>query len=218
MSHRRAFIKACETFGWTGGPGFDTRIVQMANGRERRNANWDQPQHSFLLPYGNIDEAAYTSILQMFLNVRGRNDAFLYRNRLNFRATDELFAVAEPGQTEFQLSKLSTIAGATYLMQVHALLVPDPNDSAIAVEYDPTITVNGAPTTSFVTDHDRARVVFAPMTGGEVLRWSGQFSHWVRFGSDKFDMTIENKGPKGFFISGDLELQEVAAPQEEASS
>lgn len=216
MAHRRAYIRACETFGWVGGPNFSTRIVTMANGRERRNADWEQPQHQFILPYGNIDEAAYRSMLQMFLNVRGRNEAFLYRNRLNYAAQDELLAVAEPGQTEFQLATTNIIDGATYQMQVFALYAPDPSDGSIAVPVDPVVQVDNV-VTAVTADHDTGRIITAPMAGGEVLTWSGQFSHWVRFGSDKFAMSIANKGPRGFFISGDVELVEVSPPQESSS-
>jgi len=217
MAHRRAYIRACETFGWAGGPNFSTRIVTMANGRERRNADWEQPQHQFLLPYGNISQDAYRAILQMFLNVRGRNEPFLYRNRLNYQAKDELVAVAEPGQTEFQLATTSIIDGASYQMQVFALYVPDPSNSAMAVESDPVVTVDDV-VTAVTVDHDRGRIVTPAMAGGELIRWSGQFSHWVRFGSDRLAMSIENKGPSGFFISGDVELLEVSPPQEETSS
>jgi uncharacterized protein (TIGR02217 family) len=213
MSHRRAYIRACETFGWVGGPNFSTRIVAMANGRERRNADWEQPQHQFILPYGNIDETAYKAMLQMFLNVRGRNEGFLYRNRLNHTAQDELLAVAEPGQTEFQLATTNIVDGIPYQMQVFALYVPNEDDGAIAVPATPVVKVNGTPA-SISVDHDRGGITTTPMTGGEVLTWSGQFSHWVRFGSDRFAMSIENKGPRTFFISGDVELVEIAPPQE----
>ena len=217
MAHRRAYIRACETFGWLGGPNFSTRISAMANGRERRNADWDQPQHQFILPYGNINQTAYRAMLQMFLNVRGRNEPFLYRNRLNFEAHDDLIAVAEAGQTEFQLATTSLIDGVPYQMQVFALYAPDPNDGALAVPADPVVKVDGV-VSSVTADHDRGVIVTDPMAGGEVLTWSGLFSHWVRFGSDRFAMSIENKGASTFYISGDVELVEVAAPQEEVSS
>ena len=215
--HRRAYIKACETFGWVGGPNFSTRVITMANGRERRNADWDQPQHKFILPYGNISETAYRAMLQMFLNVRGRNEPFLYRNRLNYIAQNQLVAVAEAGQTEFQLATTNLIDGASYQMQVFALYAPDDVDGGLAVPVDPVIEVDGIET-PVVVDHDRGTITTSPMAGGEVLTWSGQFSHWVRFGSDQLAMSIENKGPTGFFISGDVEVVEVAPPADEGSS
>ena len=38
----RNYIRACEGFGWEGGPEFKTDIVQMANKAEKRGAEWSQ--------------------------------------------------------------------------------------------------------------------------------------------------------------------------------
>lgn len=217
MTHRRAFIKACETFGWNGGPTFNTRIVAMANGRERRNADWDQPRYLFLLPYMNIDQEAYRSILTMFLNVRGRNNGFLYRNRLDDSAEQEVFAVAAPGQIQFQLTKVALIDGVPMLRQVHALYQPSP-DGTNADPVDPVIRVNGAPDSDFTIDHDQGIVTFSePFAGGEVLDWSGRFSHWVRFNNDQLLMSIDNRMRQGFAVGGDVELIEIEPPAEASS-
>lgn len=42
MAHLNAYLAPCPGFGWQGGPVFNTRFRGMANGPERRNANWDQ--------------------------------------------------------------------------------------------------------------------------------------------------------------------------------
>lgn len=213
----RAYIAACEGYGWEGGPEHMTNIVQLRSGRENRNAAWAQPRHFYSLPFSNISQPQYAPIKQMHMNRRGRWGVFLYRDRLDDSATDEVFAVAEAGQDTFQLGKWSTIDGVSYYREVHALYVPD--SSGDAEDADPVITVNGNPTTAFSIDHDRGVVVFdAPMSGGEILRWSGLFSVWVRFDNDRLPFSIDNRSGVDYVVNGQVDLLEMPPPPEVSSS
>jgi uncharacterized protein (TIGR02217 family) len=219
MAYIRTYIPACETFGWNGGPEFKTRRVEMANGRERRNGDWSQPRHSFILPFANIDPGTYAGIKQTHLLMRGMLHNFLYQDRLDFAAENELFAVAAAGQDEFQPSKLTTQDGVSYQRNVYALYVPAEPLAAEAVQSTPQITVDGAPASGWTFDYDRG-LAFppAPMVGDEVLRWSGQFSLWVRFNQDALPFSIDNKSQSGFAINGQVELMEYAAPEPDEGS
>lgn len=218
MSYIRSFIPTCEAFGWTGGPGFKTDVVQLLSGREVRNASWANAQHFYSLPFRNILHSLYRPIKQMHLVCRGRLHCFLYRDRADSQASNEIFAVAEPGQTVFQLSKISTMDGVSYQRNVYALYEPD-EDGATAVAVDPEITIDDSPASSFTVDHDRALVTFSsPMTGGEVLRWSGPFAVWVRFDNDRLPFTIDNKSRGEFVLNGSIDLLEMFPPQVEEPS
>lgn len=206
MAYLRAQIEACESFGWEGGPEFKTRIVQMANKRERRNAEWAQPRHRYELPFQNIDPSDYASIKQMHLVCRGMLHTFLYRDPLDNTASNEVFAVGDGGQVEFQLSKPSVIDGVTYLRNVYAL-----NDPV-----DIEVTVDGSPASGHTVDPDRGLVVFdtAPAEGA-VLRWSGPFLVWVRFDSDWLPFSIDNKTEAGYASNGTVSLVEDNPPAPE---
>ena len=207
----RAFIRACEGYGWQGGPRFSTRIVTKANGRERRNADWDQPQHQFGFPLNNIGQTQYVPVKEMHLNRRGAWGCFLFRDRLDYIADDEILATAEAGQTEFQLGKWSVIDGVAYFRKVFALFAP--NADGTAQEADPEVTVNGSPAGAHTVDHDRGAIIFdTPMTGGEVLRWSGVFAVWVRFQSDDLPFSIDNLSGGEYIVNGMVNLVEMPPP------
>lgn len=218
--YRRAYISTCEAFGWDGGPGFHTNIVTLANKHENANADWDQPQHFFSLPFLNILPALYTPIKQMHMNCRGRHGKFLYRDRLDYTVSDEILAIAEPGQDTFQLGKWSVIDGVSYFRHIYALYAPDDSNPGEAVEITPVITVDGDPTTAFATDYDRGELVFdAPMTGGEELRLTlSSFSLWVRFDNDRLPFSIDNKSGGEFVVNGTVDLLEMPPPKPETSS
>lgn len=40
----RNYIRACEAYGWDGGPEFKTEIDGLRSGRNRRNGQWDLPK------------------------------------------------------------------------------------------------------------------------------------------------------------------------------
>lgn len=212
----RAYIPTCEAYGWDGGPEQRTQIVTLRNGRERRNAQWIQPQHFFSVPFQNISQPQYAPIKQMHLNRRGRWGVFLYHDPSDPSADDDIFAVAEAGQTSFQLAKYSVIEGVSYRREIYALYRP--NSDGSAQEVVPIITVDGTPTTDFVNDPDRGIVIFnTPMTGGEILHWSGLFSLWVRFDNDRLPFSIDNKSGGEFVMNGSVELLEMPPPEEPES-
>lgn len=213
-----AYIRACEAYGWEGGPEFNTTIVQLRSGRERRNATWAQPRFYFSLPFQNIkDRDRYAAIYQMFMNRRGKLGVFLYRHPLIYQAQQEEFAVAEAGQTEFQLGKWSIIEGVSFYHQVDALYSPELDGSAS----DPTITirVNGSPAGAHVVDRDTGIVTFdTPMTGGEILDWTGEFSFWVRFDNDRLGFSIDNRSGDDYVLNGQIDLLQMPPPELETSS
>ena len=138
---------------------------------------------------------------------------FLYRDRLDDTATDDLFAVAKPGQTEFRLAKQSELDGIPYERRVCALYIPDPDNPGAALDAPVAIAVNGTPTTAYTLDRDTGELVFdTTMTGGEALTWTGRFSLWVRFESDRLPFTIINRNADSYLIEGSITLVEEPAP------
>ena len=205
----RAFIEACEAFGWVGGPEFKTLIVPMANKRERRNAEWAEGRHRYSMPFQNLNAEQYASIRQMFQVCRGQLHAFLYRDPLDNTATDEPFAFGDGTRETFQLSKISTIDGVSYVRNIYAFGDDD----------DVTAEVAGSPAT-FTLDRDRGLITFdSPPGDMEAITWSGPFAVWVRFANDWLPFSIDNRlGAGDYARNGTVDLIEIAAPPEESSS
>lgn len=198
-----AYLDVCPAFGWVGGPSFETRVITLANGRERRNGNWQQPRNKYAAPYQNISDEDYQKILTMFMVCQGRLHCFRFKDYLNFEAVDQQFGVGDGVQTEFQLTTVFTVSGIPYGRNVYALVGT------------PVVTVNGTPT-AVTVDMDRGRVTFgAPPALSAVLEWSGEFDVWVRFADDDLPFSIDNRSPDaGQIINGSVNLIEVPPPPE----
>lgn len=201
MSYLRAYIEKCPGFGWQGGPSFKTRIVSMANGRERRNAEQAYARHAYSAPFRNIRPADYANIKQMHLVCRGMLHAFKFKDLLDYQASSEVFGAGTGAQTVFQLRKISTIDGVSYTRNVYAIR-------------SAAVTVNGVASTPTI-DMDRGTVTFAAApAAAAVLRWTGEFDIWVRFNQDDLPFSIDNKSPKnGVLVNGSVDLIEVPPPE-----
>lgn len=179
MSYLDAFLDEDATWGWQGGPEFSTRIVDMANWQERRNAQWAQARHRFEVPFSNVDAEVYRRIKRMHLVCRGKLHAFGFVDQLDHTATDEDFGAGDGATTVFQLAKISVIDTVPYVRNCHLIL-------------SAAVKVNGV-ATPVALDARRGKVTFdAAPANGAVLTWSGEFALWVRFDNDYLPFTLDN--------------------------
>lgn len=217
MAHLYAFIPACESYGWAGGPEFKTEIDGLRSGRNRRNGQWDLPKYKFSLPFRNIGQSEYATILNQFLVCKGQLHTFLYRNRLDDVAIDEPFGIGDGTTKEFQLSKVSLVDGVSFERPVFALFVPGAGGAA--EEANVSVSAAGAPVSAVSIDHDRGRVVFdtAPALGA-ALTWSGRFAHWVRFAQDWLPFSIDNYSADEYVTNGTVDLVDDQPPESSRSS
>lgn len=211
QTYIRNYIKACEAYGWEGGPSFNTDIAEMQNKAEKRNAKWSQSRFFASLPFQNIPQGGWDNIADMFEDRKGRAGTFLYMNRLRNTVEDHVFGVGNGSQDEFQLTYVNS-RGIPH--NVYALYVPEEDSNGDAQESEVTIYVNDAPTTAVTIDHDRGRVIFdSPPGMGVVLSWSGRFSHWVRFDQDRLPASIDNRRADGYAINLSVDVIEVNPPK-----
>lgn len=209
----RNYIRACEGYGWDGGPEYNTNIVPMLNKSEKRNAQWSQSRFFASLPFLNIRPDKYGFILDMFEDRMGRWGAFLYRNPLRHSVEDAVFGVGDGLETDFQLSFTTEVGGRQRSRNAYALYVNDIDSDGEALPSDVSIMIDGVPTSSVTIDYDRGRVLFdSPPAPGEALSWSGNFSHWVRFNNDRLPFSIDSRSADGLVTNGTVEIIEVNPP------
>lgn len=188
------------SFGWQGGPEFVTRVRELRNRHERRNANAALVRHRYLLPFQNITDAAYlVKLKNAHLAMRGQTHSFLAKDHADHTATSESLGVAPAGSTAVQLAKNYAFGAAGYAR-------PITKPVAGAVVYQAGVAKPGT--------LDTLTGLFTPTTawtGGAALTWSGDFRVPVRFASDYLPMTIDDKFGSGgpFAMNGSVELLEV---------
>ncbi|MGJ7544635.1 DUF2460 domain-containing protein [Variovorax sp. LT1R16] len=197
MAYLDTYLDIDPAYGWQGGPSFQTRIVSMKNGRERRNAERSEARHSFGISFEHIEREEYRKVKQHHLVCRGRLHCFPFRDALDFEAAGEIFGQGDGATTVFQLCKISVLDGVSYVRNCYVI------PKAV-------ITENGSPVTPTI-DPRRGLVTFsAAPAAGVILRWSGQFDIWVRFDQDDLPFSI----PAFEMATGAIDLIEVPPPGE----
>lgn len=193
-----AELDVCPSYGWQGGPEFNTLIKQLRSGHERRRPLWGQVKHRYTLPFENITDAAYLSQLKSaYLAAMGSAHSFWVKDWSDFRAENAVFGSGNGVDDEFEVGVQSTFGPASYFRRV------------LRVSPDSVFMVNGSPVAA-TFNPATGRVVFdSPPADLSSLTWTGEFRVLVRFASDAFPMTIDNRMSEGYAMNGSVELMEV---------
>lgn len=201
MAYINQFLEGCFGYGFEGGPQFNTQIVELQNGREKRNATWAQQKHKYTGSFNNISNDDYKLIKRMHFVARGRLHAFKIVDPLDNFADNEIFGQGNGVKTEYQLITTSEYDDYFYTRGIYGVIVDD--------EFE--VRINGVIATGYTVDTERGKIAFdvAPVLLAE-LTWTGNFFVWVRFDDDHLPFTLDNPNA----TNGVINLIEVAPPPE----
>lgn len=177
-------------YGFSGGPRWSTTIVDHANGRENRNANWMYGRCEYTADINVFTAAQRKTLLNWVYAARGAWLAFRFKDWLDFEAVDEPLAPAIGTTTPVQLIKTYTV-GATLATR----LIRAPVAGTVTVYRD------GGPVAGTLDDTTGLFTPDAAWVAG-TYTWSGQHDVWVRFLRDYNPLTIHR--PNGTAFSIDL--------------
>lgn len=199
-----AFIESprfpdCIAFGSQGGPGYNTSVIVLANGREQRNQNWELPIHTFDIAFGIKRNEDIQELLDFFHRTHGALDGFRFKNFTDYNSAhtdestsflDQIIGVADGVETDFQLKK-------TYYSGAY-------NNVTKPVIGTVTIGVNGVLQTSgYTVDYSTGIVTFAVAPAAGNVTAGFQYDLPVRFESDQLVLVPQT------FIHGTASLRVV---------
>lgn len=192
-----AELDVCPSFGWQGGPEFNTLIKQLRSGRERRRPLQDVVKHRYTLPFQNISSTEYLQALKsVFLTARGAAYTFRVKDFSDFVAEDAIFGAGNGTETEFDLYVQYFFGDASY---ARLILYP----------VDPVFYVDGSPVSATFNTTTKKVVFDVAPADNSVLSWDGEFRVLVRFVSDAFPMSIDSRSGAQYAMNGSIELMEV---------
>jgi uncharacterized protein (TIGR02217 family) len=167
--------------GARGGPERATDIVTLASGREERNSRWLHSRRRYNAGYGVKSRADMQAVLAFFEERRGRFHSFLWRDGLDFSATDEAIGTGDGETVAFQLTKTY---GASFDPYVRPITKPVADSVAVKVDGVPaTVEVDGL--TGIMT------FAVAPEEGAAITA-SFAFDVPLRFDTDRLDIELSS--------------------------
>lgn len=72
------------SYGSSGGPGFNTTIIELASGAEQRNINWSQTKATYDVSYGVKTREQMEALLEFFYARRGKAYGFRFKDWMDF--------------------------------------------------------------------------------------------------------------------------------------
>jgi|SRR5215217_103634 len=160
--------------GAMGGPEYRTTVIVMANGRERRNQEWEVPLSSFNVGYGIRSRAAMEEVINFFHARGGRARGFRFKNWLDFTATTN--PVGEIAGEPLQRQLIRTYPDA---INPQLRIVAYPLPATLKVYVDQVLT-------TAYTLQPNGVLEFDTDPGPDVVA-SFEFDIPVRFGTDRLD-------------------------------
>lgn len=183
MAHLDIYLERAPGFDWDADPNWNTTVVKLKNKSSRRNANWTEPESTFVVPFGFEGSDEHLAAMDVFHICKGRKNAFRTRNWLFYRANDWKFGYGDGVTREFQLGRLIELGGQSTMIPAYALSL-DPDAPT------PVAKVSGV-AAGAVFNNRTGKVLFdtAPALAAP-LTWTGWFDHWVFWATDNFPMRI----------------------------
>ena len=181
MSFHEVLFPEDVSYGSSGGPGFNTSIIELASGHEQRNSNWSEQKAKYDVSHGIKTRDQMEDLLDFFYARKGRAFGFRFKDWMDFEIIDQVIAVGDGVTKTFQIIKRYEPDTSYYFDRPIRKLVPGTT----------TLALNGAVTGSgFLINANTGIVTFttAPAAGVQISIPQAEFHVPVRFDID--DMTI----------------------------
>jgi uncharacterized protein (TIGR02217 family) len=200
------------SFGGSGGPGFNTNIIEMDSGQEQRIARWENARRKYNVSYAIKDYNRLNELLAFYIARNGCENGFRYKDWLDYSSaakytdaptfTDQQIGLGDTAMATFQLVK-KYINGSV----IKTRTITKPVAGTVLVALDGVNQEDG-----WTVDTTTGIVTFTTAPSMDVVITAGFLFHVpVRFGKevdDLFSMTMND------IITGnvqEVQLVEIAA-------
>lgn len=188
------------SWGAGGGPEFNTDIIVLGSGFEKRNSNWEEARHKFTVSHNFKNQSQLDELIEFFMSRKGMARGFRFRDWSDYKLELESIGVGDGVETEFQIKK--TYTNSVSQVRNITKIVTQSDSDAIATEHGSSastweVRVNSVLQTEgggsdYVVDRDTGVITFnSPVTNTHVITVSGEFDVPVRFDTDRMARTID---------------------------
>lgn len=186
----------CVAYGSQFGQAFNTRIVSLRSGAERRNANWSMSLGRYSVLYQALKPGDHQLVRGAHMASLGSAIPFRFKDWTDYRADGEQIGVSTGGLQTLQLTK-SYHFGPLSLTRI----ITKPVAGTV------TAFADGSPIAASV--NTATGEIIIDTAPGAVITWSGEFDVPVRFESDRLDVDPIARMAGDFVLSADVGLVEV---------
>lgn len=180
--------------GAQGGPGFNTTVIVLSSGFERRNINWEHARQRWDVGYGvmerdgGVNDRDFAEVLAFFYAREGRAHGFRFKDWSDFELARQAIGVTDGSNDEFQVFKRYTSGGITHDRTLRKLV-----SGTLTVWVDDVEISEGAGTSQYEVDLNTGLVTLgstlAAQSGTDV-EVEVEFDVPVRFDVDQLELSV----------------------------
>ena len=186
----------CVAYGSQFGREFNTRIVSLRSGVERRNANWTTPLGRYDILYQALKPQDHMLVRGAHMASLGSAIPFRFKDWTDYAANQEAIGTSTGALQVIQLTKAYPF-GPESLSRT----IQKPVTGSVVV-YADGIQI------AAIVDYTSGEITIDHAAGAEIT-WSGEFDVPVRFESDRLDVDPLARMAGDFVLSADVGLVEV---------
>lgn len=187
----------CVAYGSQFGHEFNTRVITLNNGVERRNSDWELPRFRYSVLYQNLSEADHNKVYFAHMACKGALIPFRFKDWRDYQAVGQRLGVAVDGIQTMQLIKTYSFGDVEFVRTITKPVV-----GQIMVFAD------GAQIFADV-DYLTGQIAFNADEGA-VISAHFEFDVPVRFVSDRLTSDpVARNAASGLRLTSDVDLIEV---------
>jgi uncharacterized protein (TIGR02217 family) len=182
------------SFGYKGGPMWNTQKVITIGGQRFVNKNWSAPLHRFDFSHSIKTMADFAIVRNLFMVVSGAFDGFRFKDWHDFKVVRSESALTLVSGSDYQLGKNYVAGSRTFTRTITkpvtgSVTIYDAGGSPLVASID---TTTGIATVSGTPDS-----------------WAGAFDVPVAFEKDEFDPEIIDHGEDYLIEWGGVVVEEI---------
>lgn len=189
MSYHDDLFPKDIAYGARGGPMFNTTVLELSSGYEKRNMNWAKVRARYNVAYGVRKPEQMDNLLNFFMARRGRAFSFPYHDWKDYKVINQQIGVGDGNQTQFQIVKQYISGGHGYNRLITKL---SPGTIGNVMVNGVPRVLNGMGVDGYTVNNLSGIITFnqAPVNAHPVILTYVEFYVHVRFDTDFMDIQL----------------------------
>ena len=180
------------SYGSNGGPGYNTNVIKLASGYEKRNVNWSQARYSYSAAFGVNTYDQLETLVAFFHVTQGMAYGFRYKDWFDYKSsvvgdaisdTDQTIGTGNASEVNFQLIKTYTQGSSTRIRTINK-----PVSGTVVISLDDVSKPTG-----WTVDATTGIVTFSSAPNAAVVVKAGyEFDVPCRFDTDELSTSLDD--------------------------
>lgn len=172
------------SYGSRGGPGFNTTVLVLSSGAEKRNINWQRTRAKYDVSHGVKSREDMDELLAFFYARYGRAHSFRFKDWADYQLSTQIIGVGDNSETDFQITKTYVSDAYTYVRNITKPV----SGTLTGVTVDAVAQTEGG---DYTVDYETGIITFSspPGSGLDVAVAACDFDVHCRFETDEMNIT-----------------------------